>query len=65
MEQFIAGLFCIALGWIITGGIVLCNADITFANAGLWTWLPAIIGTVLGLLIWTGGDFDFDINPFD
>lgn len=38
-------------------------SSVTIATAGFGYWLPAMIGVILGLLIWTGGELDF--NPFD
>ena len=36
-------------------------SSVTIATAGFWYWLPAVIGVILGLLIWTGDELDFDL----
>ena len=62
MEQFIAGLFCMIVGLVISLLIIGISPSITFENAGFWPWLSTIIGVVLGLLIWSGGEcLDFDL----
>lgn len=65
MGQFIAGLFCIVVGLVVSLLIIGASAAVTVSTASLGYWIPAIIGGVLGLLIWSGGDLDFDFNPFD
>lgn len=60
MGQFLGGLFCMVVGFLITL-LAIGIGPATFSTASFWYWLPTIIGVVLGLLIWTGGDLDFDL----
>lgn len=58
MGQFLGGLFCMVVGFFITL-ILLAVTSTTFATASFWIWLPTIIGVLLGVIIWTGGELDF------
>jgi hypothetical protein len=64
MGQFLGGLFCMAVGFLITAAIVGINPNITLATAGFFAWLPTIIGVIIGLLVWTGGELDL-LDVFD
>jgi hypothetical protein len=59
MGQFLGGLFCMVVGIMISLIAIGISASVTLGTASFWYWLPAIIGVVLGLLVWTGGDLDF------
>lgn len=62
MEEFLIGLALIVVGFAISL-VIIGIAPVTIATATIWYWVPAMIGTLLGVLIWTGGDID--LNPFD
>lgn len=64
MGQFLGGLFCMVVGFLITATIAGINPNITLSTAGFLTWLPTIIGVVIGLLVWTGGELDL-LDVFD
>lgn len=61
MVQFVAGLFCMVLGFFITTVVVGIDQTATLSTASFWQWLPCIIGVIVGVLIWFGGDADFDL----
>jgi hypothetical protein len=55
MVEFLSGLACMVLGLVVSL-IVIGLSSVTIATASFWYWLPTIVGVVLGLLIWSGGE---------
>lgn len=66
MGTFIAGLFSMIIGFLITLIAVGLDQSVTFDTAGFWHWLPTIVGVIFGLIIWFGDALAFaDVDLFD
>jgi lipopolysaccharide export LptBFGC system permease protein LptF len=56
MGEFISGLICIALGLTVSL-LVIGLSSVTISTATFWYWLPALVGFLVALGIWTCGEF--------